>query len=61
MHNLYFVTIRERCRGPIGAPDYPLIHLNREPLGLQPQLANQVGHGQTFGHFFLLSVYDYQQ
>jgi hypothetical protein len=44
MYDFYFIAFGKLSRGPIRSPDYAPIHLNRQPLLLQPkrlyQLAN---------------------
>jgi hypothetical protein len=61
MHNLYFVTILECCRGPGCAPYYLPIDLNGQPFRLEPKLVYQIDDTQAIGHLFRLSVYDYVQ
>lgn len=42
MHNLYFVTFGERCRGPIGAADYPAVDFYSYAFRLQVKRAYKV-------------------
>jgi hypothetical protein len=58
MHDLYFVTFRNRCRGPIGPPDNLSIQLHGNALGIQPKQLDQVADTGAFGYFGLISVND---
>ena len=61
MHNLYFVTIRKRCRAPFGFSDYLAIDLDGEPLRFQAELFNQVADKHAVRQFGLFSIDYYYQ
>ena len=56
MHNFYFVTFVDCCRGPIGPSDYAVVKLYGEAFGLKSEGCYQVRNRCIFGYLFLLSI-----
>jgi hypothetical protein len=56
MHNLYFVTFRKHCRGPVGPANYPAVHFHSQPLGFQSKLDYERIEGEALSYFFLISI-----
>jgi len=56
MHNLYFVTFRKRCRGPVCLAYYAAIYLNGQAIRLKPKLIYQCGYCDAVGDLFMLPV-----
>jgi len=58
MHNLYFVTFRKRCRGPVGPADYTAVYFDSQPLGFQSEFGYERIESEAPGYFFRLSIQD---
>jgi hypothetical protein len=58
MHDFYFVTFRNRCRGPIGTPNYPFIQFHGNALSIQPEHLYQIADTRAFDHFGLIPIND---
>jgi hypothetical protein len=58
VHYLYFVTFRERCRGPVRPAHYSAIDFDGQPLRLQAKRAYEIGHSRAVFDLLLFPVND---